>query len=82
MEDKIETRKGFLHVYEKNGQKVAYVSMDHINSYINSVTVAPVTEKRDSDTAFVEVTDKIDTGAIVREGKVDATRIKVAGMRT
>ena len=39
-------------------------------------------EKRDSDTAFVEVTDKIDTGAIVREGKVDATRIKVAGMRT
>ena len=69
LEDKVETRKGFLHVYEKNGQKVAYVSMDHINSYINSVTV-------------VEVTDKIDTGAIVREGKVDATRIKVAGMRT
>ena len=42
-EEQIEARNGLLlHVYEKNGQKVAYVSMDHINSYINSVTVTPV----------------------------------------
>jgi len=52
LEDKVETRKGFLHVYEKNGQKVAYVSMDHTNSYINSVRLRQYTKIKNKPTTL------------------------------
>lgn len=44
LEDKMEQGKHNYKIFEKNGEKFAYRSMDHYNTYIYSIKVSPVVE--------------------------------------